>query len=84
MTPTGQIDFVGDGTASDPNSRLHSTGALTLGDNLTIKKTDINADTTFSVNSANGDTIIGNDADNSGTAPEFTATLNPIALLLVL
>ena len=67
MTPTGQIDFVGDGTASDPNSRLHSTGALTLGDNLTIKKTDINADTTFSINSANGDTIIGNDADNSGT-----------------
>ena len=67
MVPTGQIDFVGDGTETDPNSRMHSTGALTLGDDLTIKKTDINADTTFSVDSATGDTVIGNDTDNSGT-----------------
>ena len=67
MVPTGQIDFVGDGTETDPNSRMHSTGALTLGDDFTVRKTDINADVTFLIDSATGDTTIGNDADDSGT-----------------
>ena len=67
VTPTGQVDFVGDGTASVPNSRIGSTGSLTLGDDFTVKKADISTDTTFYIDSATGNTAVGNDSDNTGT-----------------
>ena len=67
MQPTGLIKFVGSGTETDPRSQMGAAGDLTLGSDLLIKKLHINDDTTFYVDSANGNTIIGNDTDNSGT-----------------
>ena len=46
---------------------MGAAGDLTLGSDLLIKSFHINDDTTFYVDSANGNTIIGNDTDNSGT-----------------
>ena len=67
MQPTGLIKFVGSGDETDPRAQMGAAGDLTLGSDLLIKKLHINDDTTFYVDSANGNTIIGNDTDNSGT-----------------
>jgi hypothetical protein len=64
---TGRVDFVGSGTGAAPRARLENTGALTIGNDFTISKLEITDDVTFNVDSATGNTIIGNDTDNSGT-----------------
>ena len=67
MDPTGQIKFIGSNTLTDPRAVLSAEGALTLGNDLTIAKLHANDDVTFTVDSATGNTVIGNDTDNSGT-----------------
>ncbi len=87
IDPTGRVDFNGSSTTlADPRSRMENTGALTIGNDFTIAKTHINDDVTFSVDSATGNTVIGNNTDNSGTLlinSTATSTSNTTGALVV-
>ena len=63
----GRIDQVGSSTLTDPRGRWDANGALSIGNDFLIGKTHINDDVTYTIDSQTGDTVIGNDTDNSGT-----------------
>tara|TARA_B100000427_G_scaffold72766_1_gene58902 strand:+ start:8249 stop:14758 length:6510 start_codon:yes stop_codon:yes gene_type:complete len=67
MNKDGRIDLVGSGSLTDPTGRWDANGALSIGNDFLIGKTHINDDATYSIDSQTGNTVIGNDTDNSGT-----------------
>ena len=67
MNKDGRIDLVGSGSLTDPTGRWDANGALSIGQDFLIAKTHINDDVTYTIDSQTGNTVIGNDTDNSGT-----------------
>ena len=71
---TGETSFILDGSDTNPRIRIAADGETTLGNDFSVKKTHINDDTVFSIDSSNGNTVVGNNTDNTGTLRVHSTT----------